>query len=425
MVVKNYAWLMLFILLLAGGCNEEKDIVPTSTDVDKVTDLQTVKTVSGITTEFGCTVETYKTGEIIEICKPANWNGELTIYAHGYVSAYEPLALPTQEDEFAPLFISMGYAYATTSYSENGLAIQSGIDDILDLRKKFIKEYGEPEHIYLTGGSEGGLVTTLAIERYPELFSGGLSLCGPCGDFQKQINYYADFRVLFDYYFPGILPGDAVNIPDDLINNWATIYWPAILQAITQNPAAAYKILNITGAAYDPNNITTIGKTFERALWYDVFATNDAIEKLKGQPYDNTTTIYTGTGSAQEDAQLNALVDRFEADKHALKNIEKYYQTTGDLTIPLVKAHTTGDPVVPFWHLPLYQAKVVAQGTTQLFAGLPVNRYGHCTFTEAEIVTAFALLAQKVKGQTLTLAEQLIAQAKNGKIVQSVHTARR
>ena len=424
MVMKNYSWLMLVLLFLTVRCQEETDTFPAVTEADKKTDLQTVKTVSGITTEFGCTTETYKTGEIVQICKPANWNGELIIYAHGYVSPFEPLALPTQEDDFVPLFISMGYAYATTSYSENGLAIQSGLDDILDLRKKFIKEYGEPEHIYLAGGSEGGILTTLAIERYPKLFSGGLSLCGPCGDFQKQINYYADFRVLFDYYFPGVLPGDAINIPEELIRNWETVYVPKILAAITLNQQAAYKILNITGAAYDPADIRTIGQTFLRVLWYDVFATNDAIDKLKGQPYDNTNTIYTGTGSAQEDALLNALVDRFEADKHALKNIEKYYQTTGDISLPLVKAHTTGDPVVPFWHMVLYQAKVLAQGAGALFTGIPVTRYGHCNFTETEIATAFALLSQQVKGQTETQAQQLIAQARNGKIIQSVHKAK-
>ena len=31
-------------------------------------------------------------------------------------------------------------------------------------------------------------------------------MCGPVGDFQKQIDYLGDFRVLFDYYFPNIMP---------------------------------------------------------------------------------------------------------------------------------------------------------------------------------------------------------------------------
>lgn len=47
-----------------------------------------------------------------------------------------------------------------------------------------------------------------------------LLFCDPCGDFQKQINYYDDFKVLFDYFFLGVLPGDVTNTPDALIANW-------------------------------------------------------------------------------------------------------------------------------------------------------------------------------------------------------------
>jgi hypothetical protein len=418
--MKNYSWFMLVLLLFMGGCKEEMNIAPDSTDSHKISYSQEVKTVDKVTTPFGCTIETFKTGEIIQICKPANWNGELIIYAHGYVSAFAPLALPNEAAAYVPLFTSLGYAFATTSYTENGLAIQSGIGSILDLRKRFVKEFGEPNYVYLTGGSEGGIITTLAIEQNPKLFSGGLSMCGPCGDFQRQVNYYADFRVLFDYYFPGVLPGDAINIPDNLIRDWETVYVPAIVQAISLNPFATYKLLNVAQAPYDPSDINTIGQTFLRVLWYDVFATRDAIAKLKGQPYDNSDRVYSGTGSPQEDALLNAQVDRFTADKHALKNIEKYYQTSGNMSVPLVKMHTTGDPVIPFWHLPLYQAKAMAQGTSALLSAIPVPRYGHCTFTEAEVVGAFALLVQKIKGQAPPLAQQLVSQAVNGKIVESV-----
>ncbi|MGV3587480.1 MAG: DUF6351 family protein [Adhaeribacter sp.] len=423
--MKNHSLFYLVLLLLFGGCKQETEVIPATNDAAKTTNLQLVKTVDGTTTPFGCTVQTFKTGEIIQICVPQNWNGELIIYAHGYVSEFEPLALPDEAAAYVPLFTSLGYAFATTSYTENGLAIQTGINNILDLRKRFLEQYGEPKYIYLTGGSEGGIITTLAIERYPKLFSGGLSLCGPCGDFQKQINYYADFRVVFDYYFPNLLPGDAVNIPAELIRNWETVYVPAIIQAITLNPATAFKILSITGAPYDPAKLSTVGETFLRILWYDVFATRNAIEVLKGQPYDNTTTQYMVPGNPAETILLNAQVDRFSADKHALKNIEKYYQTTGDISIPLVKMHTTGDPVIPFWHFPLYQAKITAQGSTALYTGIPIPRYGHCTFTEPEIVLAFSRLVQQVKGQPLILAQQLAAQAKNGKIVESVRVVQR
>ena len=79
--------------------------------------------------------------------------------------------------------------------------------------------------MYLVGVSQGGLVCTLAVEQNPGIFSGGLSLCGPIGDFRRQINYWGDFRVAFDYFFPNVIPfsdnpdnrSDAVDIPLEVV----------------------------------------------------------------------------------------------------------------------------------------------------------------------------------------------------------------
>jgi hypothetical protein len=424
-IMKNYYLLSLVFLLLTLGCRKEINVAPAPQDeeiVSKVTHTQTVTTIDGIVTESNCSVITLRSGEIYQICIPTLWNGDLILYAHGYVSEFEPLALPTEAAAYVPLFTTLGFAFATTSYSENGLAIQTGIDNIIDLRKRVIKEFVTPNDIFLTGGSEGGVITTLAVERYPDLFSGGLPLCGPIGDFQRQINYYGDFRVLFDYFFPGVLPGTAISIPDELITSWEAVYVPAVLNAIRSNPTATIKLLNTAGAAYTPGDNTTIEATVLGLLRYNVFATRDAINKLKGQPFDNATRVYAGTGSPEEDALLNQQVQRFTADKKALKTIAKDYETSGAISLPLVAAHTTGDPIIPFWHLPLYEAKTDLQGTGALFTGLPVERYGHCTFTDAEVIGSFALLFLQVKGVTLSRAEQLVrlSSSTQGKVIQSV-----
>lgn len=418
---------VIAILLLATSCKKEITSSPGSSDATnssslRLTNYQNVTTVDGAVTKFGCSVTTLQSGEIYQICVPENWNGELILYAHGYVSQYQPLALPAESVAYVPLFTSLGYAFATTSYSQNGLAIQTGIDNIISLRQKFIDEFGKPTKVYLTGGSEGGLVTTLAIERNPQLFNGGLPLCGPCGDFQKQINYYGDFRVLFDYFFPGVLPGNVTNVPDELIANWESVYVPAVLNALASKPANTLKLLNTAHAAFIPGNDSSIAVTVLGALRYDVFAFRDAVSKLGGQPYQNVYTVYFGTGSIWEDIKLNKQVPRIRADKTAVRNIAKYYETSGNISIPVVSAHTTGDPIVPFWHLPLYQFKTILRGTSSLYTGIPVKRYGHCSFTEAELVQGFGLLIQKVKGQVPIAAKKLVdmSTATNGKIVRSV-----
>ena len=83
-----------------------------------------------------CWSGTQSSGALYQICVPIllpPWNGELILYAHGYVSPEEPLAIPAEFGtiQFAANFL--GYGMATTSYRVNGLAVLPGAEDILDL----------------------------------------------------------------------------------------------------------------------------------------------------------------------------------------------------------------------------------------------------------------------------------------------------
>lgn len=338
------------------------------------------------------------------------WNGDLVIFAHGYVSVNEPLDIPWSQMVFLdgmggvitmPALVNgMGYAFATTSYSENGLAVQQGIADVLDLIEVFEALVGTPSHIYLVGASEGGLVTTLAVERYPGSFSGGLATCGPIGSFTGQVNYWGDFRVVFDYFMDtpefDVLPGNAVNIPHSLMNKWDAVYVPRIAGVLGANPVNTQQLLSVTGAPVDVSDPDTVGETTLGILWYNVFATNDAIDKLGGNPFDNFDRVYTGS---LDDPLLNAGVKRFKARPAALEEIANYYETSGYLQRPLVTMHTTGDPIVPFWHHTLYAAKVFGNNPFSPFVPIQIPRYGHCAFTLSEVVNGFGTLVYLSTGQ--------------------------
>ncbi|MBC5992601.1 alpha/beta hydrolase family protein [Pontibacter cellulosilyticus] len=409
---------LIGILLLLTQCQPVIDEDPQpSQSLNAAATLQTVTTFNGSITQTVCQTEVMQpSGEIILICVPANWNGELILYARGYTPAFEQLHIADEASIYAPLFTSLGYAFATTSYSDNGLAVQTGIQDMIDLRNLFIERYGMPEEIYLTGASEGGLVTTLAIERYPELWSGGLSLCGPCGDFQRQLNYYGNFRVLFDFFFPGVLPGTLVDVPQEMILNWETVYIPKIIAAISQDPAKTIALLNVADAPYVISDPNTIIETVVGVLTYNLFIV-DAIEKLGGQPFDNQNYVYSGSGDPGLDALINQTVQRYSADKEATKTIRKLYETSGNFKKPLIKSHTTGDPIARIWNMTLYQEKVPV-GKLSLFEAVPINRYGHCTFTELEAVQLFSQLLQKVDAQKEHPLAKVVS--KGGKVVSSV-----
>lgn len=113
------------------------------------------------------------------------------------------------------------------------------MQDLKQLVARFSRQYGQPKHTYIVGASEGGLITTLLVERSPQLFAGGVAACGPIGDFRAQTDYFGDFRVLFDYFFPGVIPGNAITVPQEVIDDWNSRYVPAVRQAMTANPTAA------------------------------------------------------------------------------------------------------------------------------------------------------------------------------------------
>lgn len=338
-----------------------------------------------------CVDSSLPSGARSRICVPLGWNGQLVVFAHGYVPVFLPLDftdLSLADGTSLPDVVqSLGFAFATTTYRQNGLAIIEGVDDIRQLVAKFKNDYGTPVRTYMTGASEGGLITSLLAEQSPELFHSALALCGPIGSFQAQINYIGDFRVLFDYYFPGVLPGTAIDIPPALIAGWFTVYQPAVTAALAANPAKAVELLKVARAAYDPNVPATVINTALDLLRYNVFGTGDARLKLGGNPFGNRTRWYFGS---RNDLRLNAQVARFTASPAALQAL-RAYQTSGELSIPMVTLHTTGDDIVPVTQELLYLIKFDPSARGR-FVPLPVFRYGHCTFTGSEVINAFGLM---------------------------------
>jgi pimeloyl-ACP methyl ester carboxylesterase len=344
----------------------------------------------------GCTDGSLAHGALYRICFPDAWNGDLVLFAHGYVAPQEKLAIPEEVvggQSASSLVTGLGYAYATTSYRANGLVAADAVDDLLELVDTMDARYRpDPARRVVVGFSEGGLVATLAVERHPDRFDGALAGCGPIGDFSAQLDYIADFRVVFDYFFPGLLPGDALNIPDQLREDWEQVYVPAIVVALAARPEETRQLLNVTHAPVAGDDVRSRAETVLGILWYNVFGTADAQQRLGGQPFDNTQRVYTGSS---DDTALNAGVEHYQADASAQSGLARY-ATTGSLTVPLVNLHTSGDPIVPFSQSELYGQKVAQAGSTVQFTQINVDRFGHCSFEGQELLTAFSRLWESI-----------------------------
>jgi pimeloyl-ACP methyl ester carboxylesterase len=341
-----------------------------------------------------CDEGQFDSGARWKICVPvAGWNRNLVVFAHGYVFDLPGAGLDffdTLPDgtSLSTLTQSLGFAYATTSYRQNGLAILEGADDVRETVGHFKSLHGEPAKTFMAGASEGGLVATLLAERSPELFTGAYALCGPIGSFREQVNYVGDFRALFDYFFPGVFFGTAAAVTPEDVQSWLAGSTPQVIVARLQaEPQKAIELMRTARAAFDPANATTIGQTTLTALRYNILGLGDAVAKLGGQPFDNRSRFYFGSSN---DLRLNLRVSRFAADAAAVQAMRDY-NTSGALQFPLVTLHTTADEAVPFGHELLYYAKVRPTERGR-FIPLPVFRYGHCNLTVQEILIGLGTL---------------------------------
>ena len=422
--------LTLMFALLATGCD--------TFQASEGDGFGAAETVTGPATAFkitdvqdSCTLGTQSSGALFEVCVPdaSEFNGVLVVYAHGFVFPQAPLAVPDDQLGGVPakeIIVGQGFAYAATSYYTNGLVDpQEGLKDLRELIVIFNNVYGRTlgraQQVILVGFSNGAFLSTVALEKQAGLFDGALASCGPIGDYHRQIEYYGDVLVLFQFFYPGIIEGGPDGMPQSTID-WAEANLAAAVgAALLSDPVKAqqfFAILAGTSAivgadpltgALPPLDAVTIGELAEAlvaVLRYAIFPVNDAIEKLNGSPYGNLDRMYgdlLGAEFAALVAAVNQGVARFEPDRGALAQLEARFKTHGNLKAPLVALHNLFDPIVPFWQETLYEDKLSgrAEGVFHLNP-VPVSEpVGHCDFSAAELFGALAVLQQAIGGPIL------------------------
>lgn len=403
----------LFFSLLFMGCSEDFQSLENPNEITQNTN----PILKNNSTPLNLITGQHKEGGIWEISLPDNWNEletrNLIIFAHGYVVPTDPLEIIDNEIEGIPvkqIFNQMGWAYATTSYRSNGLVVKDAILDIIDLRlivdTVLTESHGvyPPSLIFLSGVSEGGLIGTLTSEQYPELFDATIVTCCPIGNFYKQLQYIGDFHVIFNYFFKdellnlGIDMGSPKAVPQETMALWIDgTLQQVIIETLLQNPEKVSQLLNIVKVPVDLDDQTAVGLAILDLLEFNIMATNEAITRLGGNPYNNLSPKKWYWGSTN-DLKLNKNVERIKTDdwEIARTEVENFYQTSGKLSRPLISMHTSGDHITPFWHQMLYERKVILNRDMIFNAIIPVKRFGHCTFTLQEVETALQLMQLKL-----------------------------
>jgi hypothetical protein len=104
------------------------------------------------------------------------------------------------------------------------------------------------------------------------------------------------------------------------------------------------------------------------------------------------------TAGLDLNAELDTLNDapRIAANPAAKAYITKYITYNGDIDIPVLTLHTTGDGLVEVTDENAYASVVRSTGDNNLLRQVFVHRAGHCTFTPAETITAFQTLVHRI-----------------------------
>ena len=118
-------------------------------------------------------------GATYKIEVPADWNGTLLLYSHGYVTPGSPNPAQDVGDPLTGQWLlDHGYALAGSSYATTGWAIQQAIPDQISTLDTFSTLVGKPTRTIAWGHSLGGMVTAGLLQDHPDRFTAAMPMCG-------------------------------------------------------------------------------------------------------------------------------------------------------------------------------------------------------------------------------------------------------
>lgn len=362
------------------------------------------------------------------ISVPSNWNGTLALYSHGYVFPGQPNPARDAGDSLTEAaLLSQGYALAGSAYSTTGWALQQAFQDQIALLDFFDTTCGQPLRTIAWGHSLGGIITAGLVQLNPGRFNAALPMCGVLAGGIGTWNQALDSAFAFDV----LLAGNALPIVH-LTNPAAAFNQAESILASAQNSAQGQARIALAAALgdipgwFDPASPEPGSKDYttqeqNQYLWeskidflFAFFARAELEARAGGNPSWNTGVNYrvqlehsadsnevaalykqAGLSLGQDLNALNA-APTISADPGAQSYLNQYITFDGNLNIPVLTMHTTGDGLVVNQDEQAYASVVRFAGDNSLLRQVFVHRAGHCSFTPAETLTAFQTLINRL-----------------------------
>jgi len=359
---------------------------------------------------------------------PSNWNGTLLLYSHGYAFVGSPLRAQDASDSLTGgALLQQGYALAGSSYSQNGWALQQAFHDQIALLDFFDATCGRPARTIAWGDSLGGIITAGLVQLYPQRFAGAMPLCGVLAGGIGTWNQALDAAFAFNILLANnSLPVVHISDPGSAFNSAE-----AIIKAAQATPQGRARIALVSAlgdtpgwfsaASPEPAKDDYAAQEQNQFLWssqvdfaFIFFARAELEARAGGNPSWNigvdyrtqldrsvdrkeVRALYKQAGLSL-DGDLNALnrAPRILPDLQAVFYLNRYITFNGDLDIPVLTMHTTGDGLVVNEDEQTYASVVREAGDSALLRQVFVHRAGHCTFTPAENLAGLQTLIHRL-----------------------------
>jgi hypothetical protein len=369
---------------------------------------------------------------------PANWNGTLLLYSHGYgpLNAADAPNPATQQ-----ALLDMGYAMAGSSYDPHGSwwALGSAVRDQFQTLTRVQRSVlpSPPQRVYAFGTSMGGLISALEDQSSNDRLDGALTTCGLVAG-ANQLNQY---QLDGEYALSELLaPSEQIQLTNftvgpptfsDSAHSAAQLL--AAGQAAQGTPegrarlALAMAFLNVSpwGGSSIPNIYDYLGQ--EQGQYDDYFLGGPAsalsfivtgreqIEAAAGGEgsgtvgvdfarllrrssyYPEIKALYREAGlSLRSDLETLKQNADLRPDRAAYRWLARTSVPTGRLQVPELDLHTISDQLVPVQQENYYHALVARAGDRSLLRQAFVLAQGHCNFTPAELIAGVQALAHRV-----------------------------
>ncbi len=159
-------------------------------------------TVSFVTTCQGATSD----GAAYVMQVPANFNGTLLLYSHGYrlpvdipagipiVGGYKVVKLPQQAPDatVAATLLGKGFGLAGSAFPVQGWNADAGVKSDVELIGLFRKQFPTTQKVAAWGSSLGGFITQALAEQHPELLNAAAPMCPAIGSVEAELTMASD-----------------------------------------------------------------------------------------------------------------------------------------------------------------------------------------------------------------------------------------